>query len=264
MTEYRFDEKKHIHLLNGKPLIGTSTAMKIVAKPLTWWASGMAVSKFGWLDPKKNKEEAVQEALIVGFEKVKGLDMAGYGNLLDEAYRAHSVRLKDSATKGTDRHELLEAFVKNTMVCQQTGTIDETKYSEEIEPFIEWSKKNVKRFLFSELHCYSERLWVGGISDAGAELKDGKVVVIDFKSSKEAYADQFWQCGGYGIQIAENGGYTPQGEKIFTLEKSFDAYLIVPFGAKDITPVPVYDVAGCNEAAELAINLYKKSQNFLK
>jgi hypothetical protein len=47
------------------------------------------------------------------------------------------------------------------------------------------------------------------------ELNDGTIAVIDFKSSKDAYPEQFWQCAGYDILVSENGGYTAEGEKLF-------------------------------------------------
>ena len=45
--KYQFNEKEHIHTLDDKPLMGTSTVVGIIAKPLTYWASGLAVGKLG-------------------------------------------------------------------------------------------------------------------------------------------------------------------------------------------------------------------------
>ena len=38
---YRFhnENDKHLHTLNGKPLLGTSTVVGVLAKPLTWRVS---------------------------------------------------------------------------------------------------------------------------------------------------------------------------------------------------------------------------------
>ena len=95
-------------------------------------------------------------------------------------------------------------------------------------------------------------------------MKDGKVLVGDFKSSKEAYPDQLLQCGAYGIQLKENGGFTADGDRILEPLERVDGYFIVPFGAEKIVPEFVYDVKGCEETAELAINLYKKVEQFKK
>jgi hypothetical protein len=57
------DRENHVHLLNDKPLIGTSTVVGVIAKPLTWWASGLAVEEMGWqkkLDPRKFTADEVK------------------------------------------------------------------------------------------------------------------------------------------------------------------------------------------------------------
>ena len=264
MNRYKYiDEgRKHLHTLDGKPLVGTSTAMKIIGGDKTggliWWASGMAVGKFGWINPKKFSSETVEVKLQAGFSKVQDLNFQGYTDLIAEAYKAHDTHKKERAKIGTARHEILEDYIK---LCLRENKgkplIAETEKDAEVKRFTIWSMENVKKFLFSEIYCYSERLWVGGIADWGAELNDGGIALGDFKSSKEAYADQFYQCAGYAIQIEENGGFTKDGEKILEPMK-FDRYLIVPFGAEDITPVSLYDTQTAKEGAELAVGLHKK------
>ena len=88
-------------------------------------------------------------------------------------------------------------------------------------------------------------------------LKEGQKALIDFKSSKEAYPDQFFQCALYDLQIEENGGYTAEGIKLLE-PMQFDQYLVIPFGAEKVVPVPFYDTATAKEAAELVVGLHKK------
>lgn len=118
--KYKFNEKIHAHTLDDKPLIGTSTIVGVVAKPLTWWSSGMAVAKLGWTNPKTTDAETVKSALQMGYDLVKGLSLEEYGKLLGEAYKAHSVKLKDTAEAGTDMHSLLENYVKE---CIKTSSL---------------------------------------------------------------------------------------------------------------------------------------------
>jgi len=236
-NEYVFidENKEHIHTYLGKPLLGASTVTGVLAKPLTWWASGLACEKFGWM----NKGNAKTGWTSIGARLQKATeyqDMIGklspenYLELLDEAYSAHSKKLDSSAKSGTDLHAELERYVKWRM-----GKLSEANpvFDSKIQPFIDWANVNVKRFLWSELHCYSEKLWVGGISDCGVELNDGRMGIIDFKSSKDSYESQFIQCAGYDILISENGGFTNNGYKIFELEKPLDFYAIVPFGSPE-------------------------------
>jgi len=99
-NEYVFidENKEHIHTYLGKPLLGASTVTGVLAKPLTWWASGLACEKFGWM----NKGNAKTGWTSIGARLQKATeyqDMIGklspenYLELLDEAYSAHSKKL---------------------------------------------------------------------------------------------------------------------------------------------------------------------------
>lgn len=265
--EYKFNAAIHAHTYCDKPLLGTSTVVGIISKPLTWWAAGLAVAKLGWINSKtmvagKYKTTPLDERLALAGEalhKIRGMDTQEYLNLLDEAYSAHSMKLNSSAKEGTDLHAELERFIK---FCINVGipvpdTHDAEMFDSKIKPFIEWTYLNVEKFLWSEIHCYSNELWVGGISDCGVLLKNGKIGIIDFKSSKDSYESQFIQCAGYDIQIQENGGFTDNGYKTFELDKPIEFYAIVPFGAPQFTIDFRYNVDELKEGFKAAVVLYK-------
>jgi len=128
--------------------------------------------------------------------------------------------------------------------------------------FSKWAMKEVEVFLWSEMHCYSEVHWLGGITDWGCLLKNGVICTGDFKSSKEAYVDQFLQDGLYSIQIAENGGYTADGKIIFPPEKRIAAHAVVPFGSETGEPVVRFDTEEAQKAALYALGLYKYIQMY--
>lgn len=272
MNEYKYTDegKSHLHTLNGKPLIGTSSAASVLAKPLTWWASGLACAKFGWINkgnakkgwtPKSDRIKAAE----IGQKKVMELGVDQYLNLLDSAYAAHAENLKETASDGTDLHAEIEKFIKFCLfVGVKNGCDAEYRgnhgafFDNRIQPFIDWTSIKVKRFLWSEMHCYSERLWVGGITDFGFEDNDGNYSVGDIKSSKEAYLSQFWQDAGYDIQISENGGFDRDGNKVFTLDKPISYYTVFPFGMDKPEAQYHFDVEGSKLAFEAEIFLYKK------
>lgn len=249
--KYQFNEKEHIHTLDDKPLMGTSTVVGIIAKPLTYWASGLAVGKLGWLNPKLSTPEARKLSVETSLEQIRSMSPEDYQKLLDEAYKAHATKLKDSAEHGTDLHAELERYVKNQMANRMAT------YDEKIQPFITWANENIKRWLWSEAHCYSEKLWVGGISDVGAELMDGSFAIIDFKSSKEAYESQFIQIGGYALQIEENGLFEPDGSFSMMPDKKFTQFIVVPFGAKEVIPVSRFNVEELKDGFKACVTLHK-------
>jgi hypothetical protein len=163
--------------------------------------------------------------------------------------------MRSRAKVGTDLHAELERFVKENMECRE----DVGTYSPQIKPFIEWTYANVKRFLWSEGHCYSDvPNWIGGICDVGYERKDGTFGIGDFKSSKDAYFEHHVQIGGYDIEIGQNGVLDADGNLIYKLEKPVSEYIVVPFGAETVKPVPNYDVAGMREAFLHMLAIYKK------
>lgn len=276
MNRYKYvDEKKeHLHTLDGTPLYGTSSVSSVLAKPLTWWASGLAVACFGVTDGKvltkiKNKKATVEEktemfeSLASQHDEIKGMTTEEYFKLCDQAYRAHTTVLKSKAAEGTDLHAELERFIKSEMEDQKQGIkvgADISLFNERIHPLIKWSRENVKEHLWSEGNCYSEKNWTGGISDWGIRDKAGKIAIVDFKSSKEAYLSQFWQCCGYAIQVEENGIFDKDGNQTFKLEQGqkIDYVVVVPFGMERPFPQINVDMEGGKEAFLAELLLYKK------
>ncbi len=253
--KYEFLEEQHLHTLDGKNLTGTSSVMDVLFKPLSWYASGKACEKFGWKNPKYTPKEEVEETAKKRLFEIKELETKDYLKLLDEAYRAHDTYKKEKAVSGTNLHAELERYVKNVMKFK----FSEKPYDEKIKPFIKWSEENVKKFIASEAHCYSEKLWVGGITDCVAEMNDGTLAVIDFKSAKEAYNSHFLQTAGYAVQIEENGMWDSTGTHNKKLDKKFQTLIVVPFGAEEVKPViKQYQlVEEFKKGFELAVALYR-------
>ena len=276
LNRYRYyDEKgEHLHTLDGRPLVGTSRIGNVLAKPLAWYGSGKAVEVFGVPDPKvltkiKNKKatqeeiDALTEGLCRSLSSLKEIDVTEFSVLIDKAYRAHDTYMRTRAKGGTDMHAECEAYIKAVM----TGDFsDHGIPSTQIQPFVDWAKSNVKRWLWSEGHCYSEKHWIGGICDAGYEKLDGTFGILDFKSTKEAYVPQFWQCAGYDIQIQENGVLDKDGNQVYKLPKvwlggiersAINEYCIFAFGGE---PKPYFfsDPKGAKEAFLATLLIYNK------
>jgi hypothetical protein len=280
MNNYRFNNEinpetgksKHFHeiLVDGewKQLTGTSTIVsKTIPKPLTWWASGLAVSTLGWTkstdwkllktqEAKDNDLERRIKTLEPVFETIKEMSAPDFLKLLDKAYRAHDDSLDKSAQKGTDLHAELERYVKNTMENRMAT------YDDKIKPFIEWSIQNVDKFLVSEGHCYSKELFVGGITDCIALLKNGEIAIIDFKSSKEAYKSHYIQIGGYAIEIEENGVIDSKGNTVLKLEKPVTQFIVIPFGSPRPAPVAMRGVDVFKKGFRDAVSLYRLLENY--
>jgi hypothetical protein len=237
VNRYSFDAENHIHALDGKPLMGTSTVVGALGKPLTYWAAGCALTPLGWLNRKKS---TVNERLDMAGQKLamlRDLDREQYVAFLEKCYHAHTKTLKDTAAEGTDTHAQLANYVQTCIdefdgVAQPLLPLSDDKPSA-VEIFAWWADKNVRQFLWSEKHCYSEELWVGGISDCGCKLTNGDKAVIDFKR-KGCYYSQHVQIGGYAAQIAENGLFDSDGEQ--SMDRWFpDKVIVFPNAGKPRT-----------------------------
>ena len=271
MNRYKYTDVRgeHLHSLDGRPLIGTSRVGSVLSKPFAWYGSGKAVEAFGCPDAKvltkiKNRKATAEEkqkhmdAMKLSHRALCTMSWEQFADLVDTAYRAHDTYKKARAPIGKDLHAELERFVKDHMRGEARLYHDEPRYDAKINPFIEWSNENVKRFIWSEGHNYSELNWVGGICDAGYEKHDGTFGIIDFKSSKEAYFEHFAQIAGYDINISENGVLTADGDLIYTLEKPISEYCVLAFGADKPKPQFNFDQVGMRDVFLHMLAIYKK------
>jgi hypothetical protein len=179
---------------------------------------------------------------------------------------AHYNAKNEAADKGVDMHAELEKYVQ-LMITDQDGKpkLLNGYDHKAVEVFAIWAVEHVEKFLLSEANVYSERLWVGGITDCVAKTKDGRYAIIDFKSSKDAYYGRFVQAAGYAIQLEEQGAFDAEGNARITSFSPVDkitALYIVPFGSPDPTPREQFDVVGFKLDFEAAARLYKSSQLF--
>lgn len=281
--KYKFNDegKAHEHLLwsdrkeGYEQLTGVTTIIDVLGKVLTWWASGKAVEVLGWTNSKIKVDGKYQtiplERRLTHLKPIREaqskLSDTDYLSLLDNAYKAHSIFLDKSADAGTDLHELLERYVKMTITL---GNIENVSIEEiekldpsgRVKDFHFWALKNVKKFLWSEAYCYDEILFVGGITDVGAEMKDGTYAIIDFKSAKEAYFNHFVQIAIYNLLIEKNGLFTKDGEPTMKLDKEISKYYVIPFGASKFTVSENANVKGLKESGLACVKLYREKSKF--
>lgn len=251
----KYTRNVHIHTLNARPLLGTTTVKGIVGDKshlLQWYSDVAAAEACGITE----EYQAVQ-AILDKEEKKKAKEA------LDKKYpeyaksRRAAIAYRDQKAKeGTKRHGTLETYAK---LCLENGGkpvgVSAEDYPPEVLDFINWAQDNIERFLFTETYCYSETMWTGGIADLGFLRKDGKRIVGDHKSGKEHYNDQFLQTALYDVMLSENGGLGQNGEKLFDWELA-DAYMIFPFGSKPFTP-GYADAEEYRIGAKEVIHLYK-------
>ena len=97
-------------------------------------------------------------------------------------------------------HEWAENFVKGNKPEVPT----DEKVLNGVSAFLDWAKKNEVRFVSSERVVYSKKHNFIGMMDAEAEI-DGKLCVVDFKTSSGLYPEHSVQTAAYQLAAEEEG-----------------------------------------------------------
>ena len=189
MNRYKFNEEKHIHELDGKPLIGVTTVLSVISKPaLIQWAANMAVDYIDTNLPVKRSENILE----MGADDFK--------RVLTEAKTAHRKKKEKAGDFGTLVHKSIEDWIKEDKL---PTNLDESQ-TIAFNNFKNWVTENKVEFLESEKHLYSEKEWIGGIVDLVFKM-DGKKYIGDIKTGSGIYNEAFFQMGAYHIMLDEMG-----------------------------------------------------------
>ena len=271
-TKYRYLEVDetgkpcHKHTYNGVEMTGGSTIVGVLGKTLEWWAaelSAITCLEVGEKIPTI-REEYLQA--VASDNKKKSIDeLQEKYPIFKKARFAHFNDKNTKADKGTDMHQDLENYIKDCIENHEgkpyikDGDFIKIK---QVDDFSSWAVINVKKFLFSEAYCFDEDLFVGGISDAGAEMQDGSYAIIDFKSAKVAYFNHFVQIAIYNILMVKNGLVDKNGVEIMKFDKPITQYLVFPFGMKNLAPTITKNTEGLIRAGRACVELYRAKSVF--
>ena len=117
--------------------------------------------------------------------------------------RAYHKELQTQALElGSEAHNLIEVYIKGQKV---DGLLEANpKLKPSFEAFLDWQNTHKFKFISTERMVCSPLKYAGTL-DAIAE-KDGKLWVIDFKTSKTIYDEHLWQVAAYKTCV-EDGMY---------------------------------------------------------
>lgn len=121
-----------------------------------------------------------------------------------EGYTDRIVKMIDAdLEKSSERGKKIHADLNNWVAG---GTIPEDDVSKHlIESLQNWGKANGVVAFTSENHFVNKELGFAGTDDLEAVLEDGRIIVLDLKTRKDAekhnkpYDKDRWQLGGYSI-----------------------------------------------------------------
>jgi hypothetical protein len=112
-------------------------------------------------------------------------------NILETIGELNNKALKEAGFIGTDFHNIAENIGKGIALPE----IKEPRVKEWVDLFNTWLGENVKRFIETEKDVYTDRYC--GTLDALVELKDGRIALLDYKTSKYIYDTHHLQVAAY-------------------------------------------------------------------
>ena len=125
--------------------------------------------------------------------------------VIDEAVIQHTQRKEEAGDVGSQIHDWCEAFAKakieGTKEPEITDDMDE-RVLHGISAFLDFYNEHDVKFLESERLTYSMIHGWCGITDSVA-LVDGVKTVIDYKTGKYIYDEQYFQLGQYWMSLDE-------------------------------------------------------------
>jgi hypothetical protein len=183
---YSFDEKKHVHTLDGKRLHGVTTVLGNWGNPgaLISWSARMAC-----------------EAICEGVKKVNDTDHVDKDwlyALAEESKTAYAKKRDKAGDIGTKVHKELEDAMNDWI----TAGFSMDNKNKVVQSVLDWMRSEGIKPLKSEMNVYSREFWYGGIADGVVE-KDGKKYILDFKTSNTIQTKAFIQCGAYSVAVKE-------------------------------------------------------------
>jgi CRISPR/Cas system-associated exonuclease Cas4 (RecB family) len=114
-----------------------------------------------------------------------------------------------AADIGTVAHALCEAHLRGMDLDKSNIAPDVVDKAEtSFIRFLDWWDREQLEMVHSELGLVSESMQVGGTLDVLARRPDGRLCVIDLKTSKGIYDEMLIQAATYAAMYEENHGVT--------------------------------------------------------
>ena len=178
-----FNDAKHCYTWREKqlPVAGVTSILKLLDKPaLIQWAANMAVSyiRDNWTGEMMGQES---------FEKI-----------CNEAKTAHRRTSKDAADIGTTVH----SFAQRILETGRAALPSDPKAANGAQAFLSWFHAHEIKPISVERMFLSSTFWFAGTCDFFGHF-DGKLCVLDFKTSSGLYLEMLLQLAAYAIALEE-------------------------------------------------------------
>src|SRR6056300_1180757 len=177
VIEFRPNDNRYRYKVNGETKRGVTTLIsaRFGKAPLMLWAKRLSLTALEWQLENEGKSKDYIYNFIDGLKK-----------------KISELEIKD-ATTGTLMHSYCEDYINGKKVVPPTTEPLITMFNK----FTKWWDTRNYTVLATEQTCYSEELDVCGTFDAVVKDKNGKTILLDFKTSKDFFIDQPIQIATY-------------------------------------------------------------------
>lgn len=183
----KFNEGNHSYYVNGKRVKSVTGIVNMLENPaLSFWKLNCA---------KEYINDLLKKNIDINYSHV------------DEAIKYHEKIADEAKTIGTAVHDYCEAFAIAHMNGSELPSIPnvDDKIINGINAFLEWVGEHNIEFLKVENIIYSKKYNYVGKFDLLCKI-DGKLTLVDYKTSKGIYENQDWQLTGYDVAYKEEFG----------------------------------------------------------
>lgn len=278
----------HVYTLNGVPLKGVTTVLKVIAKDnLIQWAADETAGYLGWKNPKKFSAKECTDWLEESFKAIQHMTPALFLEKLSAARVAHTAKKEKGADLGTIAHKMVEMYalrkinktdneitlaeaLKQVAEDEKDIVLNDQEKKDVLEmfgQFVAWADNNDVEFLESEKKMYSKEHWIAGTCDLLIRW-NGKKMVGDVKTMSKIWdRTPFFQANGaYRIMLEERGHNDIEGALIIRIAKPKEVrdsqstkYPIEPFEV-----MPSYDAETDKKGFLAALALTQALETFDK
>lgn len=195
-VKLEFSKAKHAYTWDGKFIPGVTSILQLLNKPaLVPWAAGVAVSHI----LENFKDHFGRPELEV---------------LCREAKNAHRIFSRSAADIGTAVHK----FAEQALVDRRVSMPSNPEVRKGAEAFLGWLHKHKPVPIDCERIVFSKHWYYAGTCDMWGRL-DGKLCVLDFKTSSGLYLEMLLQIAAYAIALEEETGERIDDGWIIRLDK---------------------------------------------
>ena len=127
----------------------------------------------------------------------------------------------EAAESGTIAHDMIESFILNKPQPIVSAAPEiMARASNAFKQFCEWHEQSKMKIIATEHSYVSEKYQFGGTIDAIGEDVQGRIVLVDWKTSANIYQDYLIQLAAYALLLEEcEPKWTPSGFHLLRVSK---------------------------------------------